>query len=147
MKDVIISIKGEQGLNEETDTIEFTTDGRFGEKNGSYFITYNEGEMLGMENVKTSLYIKPDNSVILQRSGALESRLVVEEGKRSTCYYNTPMGELLIGIFGETVKHDLKKNGGSISMKYTIDSNMMLISRNSVSITVKEVDKNVNFGS
>lgn len=147
MKDVIISIKGEQGLNEETDTIEFTTDGRFGEKNGSYFITYNEGVMLGMENVKTSLYIKPDNSVILQRSGALESRLVVEQGKRNTCYYNTPMGELLIGIFGETVKHDLKKNGGSISMKYTIDSNMMLISRNSVSITIKEVDKNVNFGS
>ena len=32
MKDVIISIKGTQGLYEEIDTIEFTTDGRFGEK-------------------------------------------------------------------------------------------------------------------
>lgn len=147
MKDVIISIKGTQGLNEETDTIEFTTDGRFGEKDGSYLITYDESEILGMKNVKTCLYVKPDNSVILQRSGTVQSRLVVEEGRRSTCFYSTPQGDLLIGIFGETVKHDLKKNGGSISMKYTIDSNLNLISRNTVNITVKEVNKNVNFSS
>ena len=100
MKDVIINIKGRQGLGDELDTIELTTDGRFGEKNGSYYMTYDESAMLGLENVKTALYIKPGNSVILQRSGDVESRLVVEEGKRSTCYYNTPQGELLIGIFG-----------------------------------------------
>ena len=92
MKDVIISIKGTQGLYEESDTIEFTTDGRFGEKDGSYLITYDESEILGMKNVKTCLYVKPDNSVILQRSGTVQSRLVVEEGRRSTCYYCTPQG-------------------------------------------------------
>lgn len=137
MKDVIINIKGRQGLGDELDTIELTTDGRFGEKNGSYYMTYDESAMLGLENVKTSLYIKPGNSVILQRSGDVESRLVVEEGKRSTCYYNTPQGELLIGIFGESVKTELNSGGGKIHMKYTIDSNLNLISRNTVDISVK----------
>lgn len=137
MKDVIINIKGRQGLGDELDTIEFTTDGRFGEKNGSYYMTYDESAMLGLENVKTALYIKPGNSVILQRSGDVESRLVVEEGKRSTCYYNTPQGELLIGIFGESVKTELNSGGGKIHMKYTIDSNLNLISRNTVDISVK----------
>ena len=137
MKDVIINIKGRQGLGDELDTIELTTDGRFGEKNGSYYMTYDESAMLGLENVKTALYIKPGYSVILQRSGDVESRLVVEEGKRSTCYYNTPQGELLIGIFGESVKTELNSGGGKIHMKYTIDSNLNLISRNTVDISVK----------
>ena len=87
MKDVIINIKGEQGTDDNPETVELTTDGRFGEKNGSYFISYDESEMLGLGDVKTCLYIKPDNSVVLQRSGAVESRLVVEEGKRSNWYF------------------------------------------------------------
>ena len=87
LKDVLINIKGTQGAGNEQDVIELTTDGRFGEKNGGFYITYDESEMIGIDNVKTSLYIKPDNSVILQRSGAVDSRLIVENGKRSVCYY------------------------------------------------------------
>ena len=139
LKDVLINIKGAQGSDGEESVIELTTDGRFGEKNGGFYITYDESGMIGIDNVKTSLYIKPDNSVILQRSGAIDSRIVVESGKRSVCYYNTPAGEMLIGIFGEKVEHNLKKNGGSISMKYTIDQNLNFVSRNTVSITVREV--------
>ena len=140
MKDVIISISGEQGIDSDSDTIELTTVGRFGEKNGSYYLTYDETEMLGMGGaVKTGIYIKPDKSVVLQRTGAVESRLVVEQGKRSICCYYTSAGELLIGIFGERVKTDLTPKGGEISMKYTIDSDLRLISRNSVKISVREV--------
>ena len=141
LKDVLINIKGTQGSGNEQDVIELTTDGRFGEKNGGLYITYDESEMIGIDNVKTSLYIKPDNSVILQRSGAIDSRLIVENGKRSVCYYNTPAGEMLIGIFGEKVEHNLKKNGGSLSLKYTIDHNLNFVSRNTVNITVREVKK------
>lgn len=140
MKDVIINISGEQGIDNDSDKIELTTVGRFGEKNGSYYLTYDETEMLEVGGaVKTGIYIKPDKSVILQRTGSVESRLVVEEGKRSVCCYNTSAGELLIGIFGEKVKTDLTPKGGEISMKYTIDSNLRLVSRNSVKISVKEV--------
>ena len=140
MKDVIINISGEQGIDNDSDKIELTTVGRFGEKDGSYYLGYDETEMMGVGGfVKTSIYIKPDNSVILQRTGSVESRLVVEEGKRSVCCYNTSAGELLIGIFGEKVKTDLTPKGGEISMKYTIDSNLRLVSRNSVKISVREV--------
>ena len=134
MKDVIISIKGSDG----DENIELMTDGRFGVKNGSYFLTYDETEMLGMGKVKTSIYVKPDSSVIMQRTGAVESRLVVEEGKRSVCAY-TDVGELLIGISGESVKTNLTADGGDISMKYTIDSNLKLVSRNTVKISVRGV--------
>ena len=48
-------------------------------------------------------------------------------------------GILLTTKVGEKVKTDLTPDGGEISMKYTIDSNLRLISRNSVKISVREV--------
>lgn len=141
IKDVIISIKTEQTVGDSTDTIEFTTDGRFGIKDGSYFISYEESKLLEVDgDVKTTLYIKPDNSVIMQRNGAYSSRMVIEKGVRNNCFYVTPMGELSLGIFGEKVKTAFSESGGSIDMNYTIDTNLQLLSRNSVNISVKEVN-------
>ncbi len=141
IKDVIINIKTEQTVGNDTDTIDFTTDGRFGIKDGSYFISYEESRLLEVEGeVKTTLYIKPDNSVVMQRNGDYQSRMVIEKGVRNNCFYVTPMGELLLGIFAEKVKTDLNDSGGNISMNYTIDTNMQLLSRNSVNISVKEVN-------
>lgn len=141
IKEVIIDIKTLQTVDGNTDTIEFTTDGRFGIKDGSYFISYDESRLLEVNGeVKTTVFIKPDNSVIMQRNGAYNSRMVIEKGVRSNCFYMTPMGELSLGIFGEKVKSDLNENGGSVSMDYTIDSNMQLLSRNQVNISIKEVN-------
>ncbi len=141
IKDVIIDIKTQQTANGDTDTIEFTTDGRFGIKDGNYFISYDESELLEVEGeIKTTVFIKSDNSVVLQRNGAYNSRMVIEKGVRNNCFYMTPMGELSLGIFGEKVKTNLTENGGSISMNYTIDANSQLLSRNKVNISIKEVN-------
>lgn len=140
IKDVIIDIKTEQSVDGSTDKIEFTTDGRFGYKDGSFFISYDESGLLEVDGeIKTTLYVKEDNSVVLQRKGAYNSRMVIEKGVRNNCFYATPHGELSLGIFGEKVAYDLKENGGSISMKYTIDSELQLLSRNVVNISIREV--------
>lgn len=139
IKDVIIDIKGIQGIDDESDTIEFTTDGRFGVKNGEFFISYDDGQMLEDSlDVKTSIFIKPD-SVILQRSGAIKSRMVIETGVRNTCFYSTPHGNMVLGIYGENVDYNLSENGGSLKMSYNIDSNLKLVSRNEVSIKIREI--------
>lgn len=141
IKDVIIDIKTEQTVDGNTDLIEFTTDGKFGFRDGSYFISYEESQLLEVEGeIKTTVFIKPDNSVVMQRNGSYNSRMVIEKGVRNNCFYATPMGELSLGIFGEKVNTDLTDNGGKISMNYTIDTNLQLISRNSVNISIKEVN-------
>ncbi len=141
IKDVIIDIKTEQTVDGNTDLIEFTTDGRFGVKEGSYFISYDESQLLEVDGeIKTTVFIKPDNSVVLQRSGAYSSKMVIEKGVRNNCFYATPMGELSLGVFGEKIKTSLTEDGGSICMNYTIDTNLQLLSRNSVKISIKEVN-------
>lgn len=140
IKDVIIDIKGIQGIDGESDTIEFTTDGRYGIKDGEFFISYDEGQMLGDgTEIKTSLIIKPD-SVVLQRSGAIKSRMVIQKSARNTCFYSTPYCNMVIGIYGEEIKYDLSEKGGNLSLKYNIDSDLQLVSKNSVDIRVREVE-------
>lgn len=140
MKEVLIKIKGTQGLDGDTDSVELTTVGKMGVKEGQFLLTYDESEMLGVKGIKTSLMVKNDNTVILKRSGGYTSRLVVEEGVRNSCFYSTPHGDMVIGIFGESVSHTLSDKGGTVSMSYTIDSNLKLISRNTVEISVKGVN-------
>lgn len=141
IKDVLINIKGVQGIDDNTDTIEFTSEGRFGFKDGEYFITYDEGQMFEEKvDVKTRIFIKQDNSVTLERKGSIKSKMLIEEGKRNTCFYNTPIGDLVISIFGEKIEHDLTENGGKINLQYTIDSDMKMISRNIVDISIKGVN-------
>ena len=74
----------------------------------------------------------------MQRSGALNSKMVIEKGKRNTCFYATPVGELVIGIFGEELNYNLTEKGGTINLKYRIDSDLRVISRNSVDISIRE---------
>ena len=140
IKDVIIDIKTEQSLDGQNDSIEFSTDGRFGVKDGSYFISYDESALLEVSGeVKTTLYVRPDNTVVLQRKGDYNSRMVIEKGVRTNCFYSTPVGELTLGIFGEKVLSNLNDNGGNISLTYLIDADARLLSRNKVNISVREV--------
>lgn len=140
IKDVIIDIVGIQGIDDDSDTIEFTTDGRFGIKDGEYFISYDEGQMFeDSTKVKTSIFIKPD-SVVLQRSGTINSRMVIEKGARNTCFYSTPHGNLVLGIYGEKIDYSLSEKGGNLNMSYNIDSDLKLVSKNSVNISIREVN-------
>lgn len=141
IKDVIIDIITEQSIDGQTDNIEFTTDGRFGIKDDSYFISYDESALLDVDGeIKTTIYLKPDNTVVLQRKGAYNSRMVIEKGVRNNCFYSTPVGNLSLGIFGEKVLSNLNENGGSIVMTYLIDADAKPLSRNKVNISVREVN-------
>ena len=141
IKDVIINVKGVQGIDDQTDTVELTTEGRFGIKNCKYYLSYEEGQLIENGLCKTKIYINSSDSVVLQRKGAIESRMEIEKDKRNVSLYVTPVGELSIGIYGEKVEINLNESGGSINLAYTIDSDLRLISRNTVEITVKEVEK------
>ncbi len=141
IKDVIIQITGIQGIDDQTDTIEFTSEGRYGYKENEFFITYDEGQMFEERlDVKTRLLIKADNSVLLERKGAVNSKMLIEMGKRNSCFYNTPIGDLVITIYGEKIEHNLNENGGKINLEYTIDSELKTVSRNKVNISIRGVE-------
>ncbi len=138
MNEFIIEIKGTQGIDEQSDCIELSTIGTLSEKDGKFLITYEESKTLENKAVKTKV-LTEDGKVIMLRSGGIDSRMVIEKGKRNTCFYAIPQGELVLGVFGESIENNLSSNGGRLSMSYTIDIENSLVSQNKVEISVRKV--------
>lgn len=138
-KEVLLNITGIQGIDDNKETIEFSTVGTMeADLKGTYFY-YDESQILKAGNIKTALNVLNDGSVILERSGDLTTRLVLEENKRNSCHYNTPFGDMMIGIYCNRLEVDLNGATGRVFMDYTIDSNFREISKNEVTINIKEV--------
>ncbi len=139
MKKVLIKVKGSQGLGEEKEVIELTTEGSIDVTENTVTLRYSEGELLGEKRVDTTLTAKGSDSVVLERRGDLSSRLIIEKGVRTSCFYSTPIGDLTLGIYGKEIKNRLLESG-ELKMTYTLDTNMQAISENTVEISVREVE-------
>lgn len=139
MQEVMVNIKGTQHNGRESDCIEYLTVGKYGYKNGRSCIVYDDSASLGVDGVTTTLHIDGSRRVVLQRSGGLQSRLIIEKGQRNLCRYGMAAGSAMIGIFGETIVNELDPGGGHFYMTYTLDINSSLISKNELEISIKEV--------
>lgn len=135
----LLSIVGTQEVDGETDNIEVITSGSYMRKNGSRYIKYKEYDTENPGN-NTSSVIKVDdeNMVTIIHTGDKPSRLTLEKGRRHQCHYRTIAGDLMIGVFTDTIKSNLTDAGGDLWVKYTLDFNADLISKNEFRINIKE---------
>lgn len=141
MKDVLVSVKTIQSdEHRENDTIELTAEGKFAEKDGAFLIKYSDAFISGANDpIFTTVKVASDGSVSVTRSGSYKSRFVIEKQKRCNCLYQTPYGAMTMGFYGEKIENKLNKNGGELSLWYTVDVNGSELNRNQMTITVKEV--------
>lgn len=138
MKDVMIKIKGTQGLGNDKHVLELTCEGTLESRDGTFVLSYFENTVVKGESIETVLTADKNGAITLERKGALSSKLLIEEKVRNNCFYSVPEGTLSLGIFGKEVKTSLTDAGGSIKMVYTVDADMRLISENTVEITIRE---------
>lgn len=139
MKKVKINILGTQGLDDQTETIEFFSFGTLRKTDNGFVVCYKEEAVSGMEKTRTTLTVENDKTATISRTGGTSSKLVIKEGVRNNCFYSAPVGQLELGIYGEKVAYKLSENGGEINLSYTIDQNRQLVSKNTVNIIIKEV--------
>ena len=70
------------------------------------------------------------------RTGAVHSQLMVEEGKRHQCTYDTGCGTIILGVSGSRIAADLDEQGGTLEFHYSLDVNTALVSENDVYVAV-----------
>ncbi len=137
MKDVTIAICGTQDVDGEENVIEMVASGTLVVTPEECILEYDEKDEDDSVS-HTLLSINREGIATLERSGPQASRMMIQRGQRHLCHYDTPFGVLDIGVFGEQVAHSLTERGGELYMRYTIDINSAMQSRNEVKITVKE---------
>ena len=134
----IINVLGTQQVDGESDSIEVITTGDYCREDGQVTVTYPEYAEED-PNIRTDTTVSFDGSkLIIERRGEMSSRLMLEKGRRHRCLYETPMGQMMIGIFTDSITADLDDAGGTIRASYQLDFNNSAVSYNEFLITIKE---------
>lgn len=89
MKKVKIHVKSFEKSDNEKSAIETVSFGKMAEKNGKFYVFYDETEAVGMKGTKTTIKWNYDNVVII-RSGTVESRQEFAKGLECISVYKTP---------------------------------------------------------
>ncbi len=137
-KNVLITFKTKQydgNLSEETEII---TGGQFFKTDDGYVISYDETEATGFDGCSTTLTVTGSDKVVLNRTGAAQSQLIIDKNKKHYCRYGTPYGAIQMGIQTGDIKSTLGDNGGDLFFKYVIDVEASLLGNYEVSINVTE---------
>jgi len=139
-KDVIISVRGMQKYDgAEEDTIELVTEGRLSDHGEEGLtLSYQESELTGMEGTLTSFQVEKNGRVTLMRSGGINSQMVFEEGKSHLSLYQTPYGDLSIGIRTGKIRNTLGMTGGELEIRYAIEIDQQMAGYNLFQIQVRE---------
>ena len=140
MKNVMISITGMQDYGADgDDTVELVTDGQYCYADGHGRLVYMESELTGLEGTKTSFTIEP-MSVVMQREGRLNTRMVFEEGKKHLFLYETPYGTATMTVDTSRISTRLDEHGGDMEIDYVLDFEHSAIGRNKFRINVRELN-------
>ena len=139
-KDVVISIKGMQKYEgNDPDTVELVTAGRLMKDKAGYTLSYQESEITGLKGVHTS-FASQNGVITLTRSGALNSQMVFQEGRRHLSMYNTPYGAMSVGVNTRHLLADLSDKGGDIEIDYAIEIDHAIAGRSVFQIKVREAN-------
>lgn len=135
---VIISIRGQQAFQDtDEESVELVTEGLLCRDHGTYTLSYQESEITGLGGTLTTFQIEKD-CVTLMRVGEVNSQMVFQEGRRHLSMYETPYGNLAVGINTRRMRAAIDDRGGDIEIDYNIEIDHKVAGVNLFQISVRE---------
>lgn len=139
-EDILISVKGlhtaETASEEE---VEVFSAGKYYFKNGRHYILYEEMEEDTKSVIKNRITIK-DGCLEVKKTGVLGARLVFEEEKKNVSWYNTPFGQLLLGIEVHSMRVKETEELIEIGVAYELEANYEKVASCELQIRVMAKD-------
>lgn len=135
-KDVILSISGFQYETTGDEPMEVITGANYYYKNGKHFISYEEILPDTGESVSNLIKIADERVDVIKR-GPQSVHMVFEKDKKNISCYNTPFGNMLIGI--HTLRIDRQEDDMNINTEigYALDINDAHVSDCLISLNIK----------
>ncbi len=135
MKKAIIKITDRHVQDGEEYEAELTTSGGFEITENGCRVVYTETDE-ELENCVTTLEVDGARKISMTRAGKYNTEMVIEKDRRHSCFYQTPYGELMMGIFAKSISNEMTENGGTLNFSYTIDFNNTPASENELTVSV-----------
>ena len=135
-KDVIVEVKGTQHVGDMSDTMEVVTPGTYNYKNGVCYVMYEEYNDETKAPIKNMIKIYDDKIELVKR-GEYNVNMMFSYEKENLAYYNTPFGQILIGIATEFMEVRGGETEVVLDIKYKLTMNGEYASDNEILIKIK----------
>ncbi len=131
-RDVLVSISGLQtelaaGIEMEDagedEPIEVVTPAQYFCKNGKHYILYDEVSEGISGTTKNKIKITGDECMEVMKSGVTNSHMIFEKNKKNFTYYQTPFGQMLVGIRTKNMEVNVSEKNIDVSVDYELDVN------------------------
>ena len=135
-KDVLLKISGLHADVDSDEPVELITAADYFMKNDKHYIVYTEPAAEGMEEVKNTIKISK-NRIDVIKHGGQDTHMVFEPYKKNVSCYNTPVGNLVIGV--HTLNIELNEQEHSIAAKidYALEINDQHVSDCAISMDIR----------
>lgn len=127
-QDVLLTISGLHDIAEleqegESEEIEVITPATYYWKNGKHYILFDE-VVEGIPGViKNKIKITGDETMEILKSGITNAHMVFEKNKSNLTYYETPYGQIHVGIHTRDVDVSVQDDLISVEVEYGLDIN------------------------
>ena len=120
---VMLTFQGlqtDQG-GEDAGQIETVVSGDYYERNDKHYVIYEEVTEGFEQPIRNRLKFSED-MVELTRSGPINVHMVFQENKKNLTSYNTPFGQILMGIDTKNIQIQEQENHIIVEVEYSLDA-------------------------
>lgn len=137
-KEVLLTLQGLQfdQREENADQIEMVTVGDYYKKNDRHYVIYEEVTE-GFERSTKNRLKFGGQTVELTRNGLVNVHMVFQENKKNLSNYNTPFGQILVGIDTKRITIDEKENNIVVDVDYALDINYEFLADCHIKIDIR----------
>jgi len=134
-KEVLVSMSGLQFEVDKDEPIEIISVGEYYNRNNKHYVLYEEilEDMEGVSNC--TLKISGNQLEVIKR-GTSNIHMIFQENKMNTTLYNTPFGDIQIGIFTTDIETIEEEDKIMVTIKYSLDVNFSHISDCEIQIKI-----------
>lgn len=129
MKEVLLTMQGLQfdQRMEDADKVETVTVGDYYKKNNKHYVIYEE-VIEGFTQVTKNRLKFSEGMLELTRNGLINVHMVFQENKKNMTNYNTPFGQILIGIDTKKIQITEQEDDIVVDVDYALDVNYEFLS-------------------
>ena len=142
-KEVLLSISGlhldtfSDEPDDENVPIEVITPATYYLKNGKHYVLYDEMVEGMLGSIKNTIKITGDSKLEMRKSGITNTNMVFEKEKINVTQYDTPYGEMMVGVYTKDMKVDVEENDINVSIAYALDVNSEKVADCNIVMNIK----------
>ncbi len=136
-KEVLLTLSGLQFDQREEDAgqVEVVTVGDYYKRNGKHYVVYEEITEGFSQPTKNRLKFS-EHMLELSRNGLVNVHMVFQENRKNLTNYNTPFGQILIGIDTKKIQVNEKEDDIVVEVDYSLDVNYEFLSDCHIKIAI-----------